>query len=99
MSVIVVLKVPGDTDKFRAALSSRADEFAKIGAGARADGAIHHRFGIGDGVVLVVDEWESAEKFQAFFSDPSLQAFIGEVGGQGEPEVTFAEAVASADEF
>ena len=47
-------------------------------------GAIHHRFGIGDGFVLVVDEWESAEQFEAFFSNPDLQAFIGEIGADSD---------------
>jgi hypothetical protein len=99
MSVIVIGKFPGDTAKFRNALVERADEFAKIGEGARQVGAIHHRFGIGDGIVLVVDEWESPAAFEAFFSDPSLQQFIGEVGATGAPEITVAEAVSSSDEF
>ena len=38
-------------------------------------------FGIGDGIVVIVDEWETAEQFQQFFSNPELQAFIGTVGG------------------
>ncbi len=38
-----------------------------------APGAIHHRFGVGDGFVLVVDEWETIEQFQQFFSNPELQ--------------------------
>ena len=28
----------------------------------------------------MVDEWETAEQFQQFFSNPDLQAFIGSVG-------------------
>jgi quinol monooxygenase YgiN len=49
---------------------------------------------------MIVDEWESAEHFQRFFSDPDLQAFIGTVGAEpGPPELIIAEAVASADQF
>jgi hypothetical protein len=100
MSVLVVLKVQGDTAKFRQALQDRGDEFAAIGERAKGVGAIHHRFGIGDGFVTVVDEWESAEQFEAFFSDPSLQEFIGSVGGApAPPEMTFSEAVSSPDQF
>ncbi len=101
MSVLVVTKVPGDTAKFRQALADRAGEFEKIAGAARAQGAIHHRFGIGDGVVLVVDEWETVEQFQQFFSNPELQAFIGSVGGDtsSPPDVIVSEAVASADQF
>jgi quinol monooxygenase YgiN len=63
-------------------------------------GGIHHRFGVGDGFVLVVDEWESTEHFQRFFADPDLQAFIGSVGAAPvPPELTIAEAVASADQY
>ena len=100
MSVLIALKVHGDTAKFRAALDERADEFAAVAERAKTVGAIHHRFGIGDGFVLVIDEWESAEQFNSFFSDPELQAFIGEVGGAPEPpEMLVSEAVSSADQF
>lgn len=100
MSVLITGKFQGDTAKFRQALTDRADEFAKIADSARAAGAIHHRFGVGDGIVLIVDEWESVEHFQQFFADPSLQAFIGSVGAApAPPELTITEAVASADQF
>jgi quinol monooxygenase YgiN len=100
MSVLVIAKIQGDTAKFRKSLADRSDEFAKIVNDSKAAGAIHHRFGIGDGFVLVQDEWDSAEHFQQFFSDPSLQAFIASVGGApAPPEVIVSEAVNSSDEF
>ena len=100
MSVLIVGKFQGDTATFRQALADRADEFAKISDTARAAGGIHHRFGIGDGFVVIVDEWESVEHFQQFFADPDLQAFIGSVGAApGPPELIIAEAVASPDQY
>ena len=100
MSVIVIAKFQADTAKFRQSLADRGDEFAKIVDSARAAGAIHHRFGVGDGFVLVLDEWDSAEHFRQFFSDPSLHAFIASVGAAPEPpEVTVSEAVSSPDQF
>jgi hypothetical protein len=66
MSVLVIGKFQGDTSLFRQALTDRADEFAKIAEESRSAGAIHHRFGIGDGFVVLVDEWESVEQFQQF---------------------------------
>jgi quinol monooxygenase YgiN len=100
MSVLIITKVQGDTAKFRQALVDRADEFVKIAGAARAQGAVHHRFGVGDGVVVVVDEWETAAQFQQFFSDPGLQEFIGSVGGAPvPPEITVVDAVASSDQF
>jgi len=100
MSVVIIGKFQGDTAKFRQALVERAAEFEKIGQEGRAAGALHHRFAIGDGFVLVIDEWESVGQFQQFFGNPDLQAFIGSIGADpAPPELTVAEAVASPDEF
>ena len=67
---------------------------------AKAAGGVHHRFGIRDGFVVLVDEWESVEHFQQFFSNPDLQAFIGSVGAApAPPEITISEAVSSADQY
>jgi quinol monooxygenase YgiN len=100
MSALVIARFQGDTAKFRTSLTERADEFARIADQARAAGGVHHRFGIGDGYVVVNDEWESVEHFQQFFANPELQAFIGSVGGAAvPPEITVAEAVTSPDQY
>ena len=100
MSVLVIGKFQGDTAKFGQALTDRAGEFAKIADMAKAAGGVHHRFGIGEGFVVIVDEWESVEHFQQFFANPDLQAFIGSVGAApAPPEITVAEAVASPDQY
>lgn len=100
MSVLVTFKVNGDTAKFRQALQDRGDEFAAIAERAKTAGAIHHRFGVGDGFVVVVDEWGNADEFHNFFSDPELQEFIASVGGAPEPpDVTISEAISSPDQF
>jgi quinol monooxygenase YgiN len=100
VSVHVLGKFRGDTARFRQALADRASEFAKIAEQAKAAGGIHHRFGIGDGFVVFVDEWESAEHFQQFFANPDLQAFIGSVGAEpGPPELTIAESITSPDQY
>ena len=98
MSVIVITKFQGDTAKFRRSPADRPDQFAKIVDAAKSAGALHHRFGIGDGFVLIQDEWDTFEHFQRFFSDPSLQEFIGTVGAApAPPEITVAEAISSSD--
>jgi quinol monooxygenase YgiN len=100
MSVLVIGKFQGDAGQFRQALTDRADEFAKIAEGSRPAGAIHHRFGIGDGFIVLVDEWESVEQFQQFFANPELQAFVGSVGAApAPPEITITEAITSPDQF
>jgi quinol monooxygenase YgiN len=100
MSVLIVAKFQGDTAKFVQSMKDRADEFKKISEDSKAVGGLHHRFGVGDGFILVVDEWESIEQFQAFMANPDLQAFIGSVGGAPvPPEVIVTEAISSPDEF
>jgi hypothetical protein len=100
VSMLVIAKFRADTVTFRKALTDRAGEFEKIAGMARGAGGIHHRFGVGDGFVLVVDEWESIGHFEQFFGNPELQAFIGSVGAEpGPPEMIIAEATASPDQY
>ena len=77
--------VSGDTDKFRQSLVERAEEFAAFAKQSQAAGAIHHRFGIGDGFVTVVDEWETPHQFEAFFTISAVRIAshisIGGIGG------------------
>jgi hypothetical protein len=61
MSVLIIGKFPSDTAVFKKALTDRPDEIAGEPEQARAAGAIHHRFGVGDGFVVLVDEWESPQ--------------------------------------
>jgi hypothetical protein len=101
VSVLVTLRINGDTEQFRRFMETEPERFAEIAPDAKAAGAIHHRFGIGDGYVLVVDEWESAEAFLGFFrSNEKVPAIMRDAGAaQEEPEILFAEAISSPDEF
>jgi hypothetical protein len=100
MSILVIGKFQGDTATFTQALADRAGEFEKIADMARSAGGIHHRFAVGDGFVVLVDEWETAGQFQQFFSNPDLQAFIGSVGAApAPPEIIIAEAITSPDQY
>lgn len=99
MSVLVTGKFPSDTATFKQALADRAADFAAMGEKARAAGGIHHRFGVGDGFVLVVDEWESLHAFEQFFAQPELQEFIGAIGAAGPPDITISEAITSPDQY
>ncbi|HVU61342.1 MAG TPA: hypothetical protein VG899_08575 [Mycobacteriales bacterium] len=101
MSFLITLKVKGDTAVFTKALEERAAEFEAVVAKSKAAGAIHHRFGLGDGYVHVIDEWETVEGFQAFFGEPSMQEFLATIGADtsSEPEITVSEALTTVDEF
>ncbi|HEV7183002.1 MAG TPA: hypothetical protein VGN33_00790, partial [Leifsonia sp.] len=95
------VKISGDMSVFKDSLTERAEEYRKIGERSRAQGALHHQFAIGDGFVLVTDEWESEAAFQKFFSDPELMTFIASAGADASvrPEITIGESVDSPDKF
>ena len=100
MSVLVTMRVEGDTQQFRRFVDGEGDRLRAIADAARADGCLHHRFGVGDGYVLVVDEWETAEHFQRFFEgNEELPGVMRDAGARGEPEFTFTEAITSPDQF
>ena len=101
MSVVITLKFQGDVAKFRQALTDHGEQFAQMAEEAKASGGgIHHRFAVGDGFVLVVDEWETVEHFQRFFANPNLQALVAMSGAAPEPpEITIAEAISSPDAY
>jgi quinol monooxygenase YgiN len=100
MSVLVNVKFWGDTARAVQTFRDRADELATFTEQARASGCLHHRFGLGDGFIVVQDEWDSAGDFEKFMERPELQAFIAESGADPTPpEVTISEALSTADEF
>jgi len=99
VSVLVVLKVPGDTATFESFVASNKERVLEISERAKAGGCLHHRFAVGDGQIIVVDEWETPEQFQTFFSAPDVQAVVGEMGARGEPEVTLANPKGFPGEF
>ena len=100
MSVLVTMRVPGDTSQFRTFLATESDRLRKTREQAQTSGCVHHRFGVGDGFVLVVDEWESSEQVRGFFEGKNeLAQLIRDAGGQGAPDITFTEAVESPDQF
>ena len=100
MSALVTILVHGDTDMFRDIMARDPERFRAIADDARSRGAIHHRFGVGDGYILVIDEWESAEAFQKFFQTNSdIPRLMEEAGARSEPQITVAEAIESPDQF
>jgi hypothetical protein len=101
MSVLVTMRVQGDTEQFRRLLADQPQRFSEIVNDAQAAGCIHHRFGVGDGFVMIVDEWESSQAFQTFFqTNEKIPAIMRDAGAsQAEPEVVFTEAIESPDQF
>ncbi len=100
MSVMMVMRVEGDSERFRSFIQTQGDVLRAIADDAQNKGCLHHRFAIGDGYVLVIDEWESPEAFRGFFEgNEEIPRAMAESGARGEPQITFAEAVESPDMF
>jgi len=100
MSVLVVLTIPGDTDKFLAFVEAEPGTITAIAEDGRQKGAIHHRFGVGDGHVVVIDEWDTAEAFQGFFEgNEAIAGVMQNAGATGPPSISIYDAVESADQF
>jgi heme-degrading monooxygenase HmoA len=98
--VLVTMRVHGDPEAFRRYVTANPDTLREVADDARSQGCLHHRFGIADGAIVVVDEWESAEQFQAFFQgNERIPEIMREGGAQGEPEFTIADAIETADQF
>jgi heme-degrading monooxygenase HmoA len=98
--VLITVIVPGDTEAFRAFAAEHPDRLKAIADRGREMGAIHHRFAIGDGTVLVVDEWNTAEAFQSFFEgNEEIAAVMQNAGASGPPQVTVYEALETSDQF
>jgi heme-degrading monooxygenase HmoA len=100
MSVLMTMVVQGDTERFLAFVRDEGSRLKAIADSAREQGCLHHQFGVGDGHVVVIDEWESPEQFQRFFEgNEEIEAVMQAAGAQGEPDIRFSEAIDSPDRF
>ena len=100
MTVLVTVTVPCDTDAFRAFAADNGDAMVAIAETGKAAGAINHRFGIGDGQIVVFDEWDSADSFLGFFEgNEEIGAAMQGAGATGPPEIAIYEAIETADQF
>lgn len=100
MSVIVIGRMAADPAAIKRLFEERKSDFVEIAGEAKAAGAIHHRWGFGDGSVTIIDEWPDADSFNKFFA---AQAKIGQLmqaaGVKGPPQFDIFHAVAAPDEF
>jgi quinol monooxygenase YgiN len=101
MSVLITVTFEADLDRFQQAIVEHADELREVSVRGREMGCLHHRFGIGENVVVAYDEWESAESFEKFFSAPEMQEFVVRMGASADtpPQISVSQAIATADQF
>ena len=95
MSVTVILRFPvSDVAKAVEGLSAHASLLEKITESNKNSGNVHHRFFTGDGELIVLDEWETAEQFQSFFEgNADVQQVVSAVGVTGPPTVSVLSPV------
>jgi heme-degrading monooxygenase HmoA len=100
MSIIVVLRVPGDPAAFERYANANSEQVTRIAQAGRAAGAAHHMFAAGDGEIVVVDEWDSAENFQAFFAaQTEIPELMRAGGATGDPQISFFRKIETPDAF
>jgi hypothetical protein len=71
VSVIVTIEFPGlQADKFMEAFQRQPERMKRISEDGRSQGAIHHLLTANDdGILIVVDEWDSRENFERFLAN------------------------------
>jgi hypothetical protein len=90
MSVVVIIHIPvSDVAKAIEGLHGNAQFMEEISASTLDAGLLHHRFVSGDGELVVIDEWETAEQFQSFFDgNPKVAQVMTSIGMTGAPEIS-----------
>src|ERR1039457_1508368 len=95
MSVVVTIHFQvSDVAKAIEGLHDKAEFLEEITASTKDAGILHHRFVSGDGELVVIDEWETAEQFQSFFDgNPKVAAVMASIGMTGAPEISVFESI------
>jgi hypothetical protein len=100
MSVCVIIKLKANPADLAALFTSQHDVFVDVSQEGRRQGAAHHLFAAGDGEVVIVDEWPSAEAFEGFFhGEERVAKLMADGGVQGAPEISIYEILDSPDRF
>jgi hypothetical protein len=100
MSVLITMTVQADPAKVEQIAQANADRLQKINAEARDLGCIHHRFVGGDGVAMVIDEWDAPESFYKFFeNNTDIPVIMQEAGVTSAPDIKVWNKLDTGDEF
>jgi hypothetical protein len=100
MSVLVIGRMTVDPTNVEKLWADRGADFEAVAKEAKAAGALSHRWALGDGFAVIIDEWSDAAAFQKFFDTQALIPELMQAAGvQGPPEFIIAEARQAPDEF
>jgi hypothetical protein len=88
MSVTAVIHFPvSDVTKAVEGLRGQAALLEEITENTKGAGIRHHRFVAGEGELVVIDQWESAEQFHQFFQDNVKVGQVTDAIGLAGPPV------------
>ena len=100
MSVLVTLRVRGDSQALEARAAANPAGMQAILEKAKPHGLISHRFYASGDELLVIDEWETEDGFRKFFAETTeIPGLMAEVGVTSEPEITFWRKLETHDDF
>lgn len=98
--ITITLTVQADPAKVEQVMQANVDRVRHINEQAKDLGAIHHRLMSGDGVVMVLDEWDSPESFHKFFENNSdIPVIMQEIGVTSAPDIKIWNKLDTHDEF
>jgi len=102
VSVIVTIEFPGlQADKFVEVFQRDPERMKRISEDGRSQGTIHHSVTANDdGVLMVVDEWDSRESFERFFANQEdIKAVMNEFEWSGQPIIRSCRVLDTPDRF
>jgi quinol monooxygenase YgiN len=102
VTVIVMTKYPGKATNLEALLDEHGQTLQELSQRARNQGCMHHMFVEDtDGDVLVIDEWDSRESFDAFIAaqQDDIQPIAAAGGVTGPPTATTYRIIDTPDRF
>jgi hypothetical protein len=90
MSVVVVIHFPvADVARAIEGLHDSAEFLEEISTSTKDAGLLQHRFVSGEGELVVIDEWDTAEQFESFFDgNPKVAQVMTSIGMTGAPEIS-----------
>jgi heme-degrading monooxygenase HmoA len=101
MPVMMGLRIDVDPDRFMEVVGQNGDLLTTVSERSRSKGALHHQFLAGDDHVMVIDEWDTAENFLAFFeeSGEEIGSLMQQSGITNQPQPVFWRPLDTPDRF
>ncbi len=96
----MIMRIAGDPAQFKQYAAANAETMIRIADESKKVGCIHHSFTAGDGEIISVDEWESAEQAQKFFAgQPEIPGVLAAAGVTGAPQIAFYPRLDAPGDF